>query len=326
MIKLKYVLLFILILGAAQGANCRQTEQSTGSSLIVAADGSGDYSSIGEALEACLVLQDTVTVIFIKNGTYREKIHIGSFLTNIRLVGESVEETIISYGDYAALNDMGTFRTFTLKVTGNDITLENLTIENTAGFTAGQAVALHVEGDHFKAINCRILGNQDTLYATGENSRQYYTDCLIEGSTDFIFGSATAIFDYCTLYSKKNSYITAARTPEGTNFGYVFRHCELTAAPDIDRVYLGRPWRDFARVVYLNCQMGDHIVAEGWHNWSKPERERTAYYAEYKCTGPGSDTSQRVDWSHQLTDEQARDYTNENIFRICSSWEVPSPR
>ena len=291
--------------------------------LVVAADGSGDYSSIGEALEACRAFQDKETLIFIKKGTYREKVLIDSFLTHIHLVGESAEKTIISYGDYAALNDMGTFRTYTMKIAGNDITLENLTIENTAGFSAGQAVALHVEGDRFRAISCRIVGNQDTLYATGDKSRQFYRDCLIEGTTDFIFGSATALFDHCSIHSKKNSYITAARSPEGADFGYVFRHCKLTAEPDINRVYLGRPWRDFARVVYLYCQMGDHIVAEGWHNWSKPEREKTAYYAEYKCSGPGSDTSQRVTWSHQLTDEQAGIYTNENIFLICDSWKLP---
>ena len=282
--------------------------------IVVAADGSGDYSSIGEALEACQTIQCAEILIFIKNGTYREKIHIDSSLSNIHLLGESAGQTIISYDDYAALNKMGTFRTYTLKVTGNDITLENLTVENTAGFTAGQAVALHVEGDRFKAIGCRITGNQDTLFASGENSRQFYSECLIEGTTDFIFGSATAIFDHCTLLSKKNSYITAASTPEGKNFGYVFRHCELKADENADKVYLGRPWRDFAKVVYLYCQMGNHIVKEGWHNWSRPEREKTAYYGEYKCTGPGSDTSQRVSWSHQLSDEEASTYTMENIL------------
>lgn len=290
--------------------------------LVVASDGSGDYGTIGEALEACRAFQDAETVIFIKNGIYREKLHIDSFLSNIRLLGESAEETIISYGDYAALNDMGTFRTYTLKVTGTDITLENLTIENTAGKTAGQAVALHVEGDRFKAISCRIIGNQDTLYAAGNTSRQYYGDCRIEGTTDFIFGSATAVFDRCVLHSKKNSYVTAANTPEGKSFGYVFRHCKLTADSGIDRVYLGRPWRDFARVVYLHCYMGDHIVPEGWHNWSKPEREKTAFYAEYKSTGPGAENSGRVAWSKQLTDDVASTYTNENIFRLCNSWEV----
>lgn len=290
--------------------------------IVVAADGSGDFTTIGEALDACPASEGSETLIYIKNGTYREKIHIDSCLSNVRLLGESAEQTIISYGDYADLNNMGTSRTYTMKISGNEITLENLTVENTAGFTAGQAVALYVLGDRFRAVNCRIIGNQDTLYASGDNSRQYYSDCLIEGSTDFIFGSATAIFDACTIHSKKNSYITASRTPEGTEFGYVFLNCELTADPDIDKVYLGRPWRAFARVVYLYCQMGDHIVAEGWHNWSKPEREKTSYYAEYKCSGPGSDTSQRVEWSHQLTDEEASNYTMENIFRLCSTWEV----
>jgi pectinesterase len=300
--------------------------QAQDNRLVVAADGSGDYTTIGEALEACRAFQDSETVVFIRNGTYREKLHIDSFLSNIRLLGESKEGTIITYDDYAALNDMGTFRTYTLKITGNDITLENLTVQNTAGFDAGQAVALHVEGDRFKAINCRIIANQDTLYAAGDNSRQYYRDCLIEGSTDFIFGSATAVFDDCRLHSKKNSYVTAANTPEGKNFGYVFRHCELTAAPGVNRVYLGRPWRDFARVVYLHCHLGDHIVPEGWHNWSRPEREKTAFYAEYQNIGPGAETGQRVDWSHQITAEEAATYTDENIFRYCSSWEVPSSR
>lgn len=292
--------------------------------LVVAADGSGEFRTIGEALEACIVLQDEETVIYIKNGTYKEKLHIDSFLSHIRLVGESREKTIITYDDYAALNDMGTFRTYTLKVTGNDITLENLTVENTAGLTAGQAVALHVEGDRFQAINCRILGYQDTLYAAGDNSRQFYKGCLIEGSTDFIFGSATAIFENCILNSKKNSYITAANTPEGRSYGYVFRHCRLTADEGVDRVYLGRPWRGYAKVVFLNCDMGGHIVPEGWHNWSRPEREKTAFYAEYRSTGPGSDPDDRVKWSHQLTDEEASAYTDENIYRFCISWEVPS--
>ncbi len=294
--------------------------------FVVAADGSGDFTTIGEALEACLAVQDSETLIYIKSGTYREKIHIDSILSNVCLLGESAEHTIISYGDYAALNDMGTFKTYTMKITGDDITLENLTVENTAGFTAGQAVALHVEGDRFKAISCRIIGNQDTLYASGKNSRQYYGECLIEGSTDFVFGSATAIFDHCTILSKKNSYITAANTPEGKSFGYVFRNCDLTAAPGIDKVYLGRPWRDFARVVYICCRMGEHIAPEGWHNWSKPEREKTAFYAEYACTGPGSDRSQRVSWSHQLTKDQAKAYTNENIFRSCNTWDILAPQ
>jgi pectinesterase len=293
--------------------------------MVVARDGSGDFYTIAEALEACRAFQEKETLIYIKNGKYREKIHIDAFLSNIRLLGESVEKTIITYDDYAALNNMGTFRTYTMKISGNDITLENLTVENTAGRNAGQAVALHVEGDRFSAVNCRLIGNQDTLYASGKDSRQLYRDCHIEGTTDFIFGSATAVFDHCSVHSKKNSYITAANTPEGKEFGYVFRNCKLTAEKEIERVFLGRPWRDYAKVVYLECEMGDHIVAEGWHNWSRPEREKTAFYAEYRCTGPGSDNSLRVGWSHQLTDEEASAYTNENIFRFCSTWEILSP-
>ena len=289
--------------------------------VVVAADGSGDFKTIGEALEACRAFQDSETVIFIRNGTYREKLHVDSFLSNIRLLGESKEGTVISWDDYASLNDMGTFRTYTLRITGDDITLENLTVENTAGFTAGQAVALHVEGDRFRALNCRILANQDTLYAAGATSRQYYGNCHIEGSTDFIFGSATAVFDSCRIHSKKNSYVTAANTTEGKDFGYVFRNCRLTAIDGVDRVFLGRPWRDYAKVVYLDCHLGDHIVPEGWHNWSRPEREKTAFYAEYRSSGPGANPGERVAWTRQLSDEEAAAYSLENIFRQCSNWE-----
>lgn len=208
-----------------------------------------------------------------------------------------------------------------MKVAGDHIRLENLTVENSAG-EVGQAVALHVEGDYFLVVNCRILGNQDTLYAAGQKSRQYYRDCFISGTTDFIFGAATAVFDDCRIHSRKNSYITAASTPQGNAFGYVFRNCKLTAEPGVDKVYLGRPWRDFARTVFIGCEMGSHIAAEGWHNWEKPEREMTSFYAEYNSSGPGAKTAGRVAWSHQLTKKEIRNYTFEQFFNYCSEWAI----
>jgi pectinesterase len=162
--------------------------------------------------------------------------------------------------------------------------------------------------------NCNILGNQDTLYASGKGNRQYFKDCYIKGTTDFIFGSATALFENCTIHSKKNSYITAASTPEGIEYGFVFKNCKLTADENVTEVYLGRPWRIYAKTVFINCEMGNHIKPEGWHNWSKPEAEKTSFYGEYNCTGAGFKSQSRVSWSHQLSKSQAKDYTVENIL------------
>ena len=224
--------------------------------------------------------------IFVKKG-YTERKSLSIRFIPTPLGGESADSTIIVWGDHAGMPGIGTFNSFTLKIAGNGIVLENLTVENSAG-EVGQAVAIHVEGDRCIFRNCRILGNQDTLYAAGQKSRQYFAGCYIDGTTDFIFGAATAVFDRCVLHSKRNSYITAASTPQGNDFGYVFRHCKLTAKEGINKVYLGRPWRDYAKVVFLFCEMDDHIVPEGWHNWGKPEREGTVFYAEFKSLGPGA--------------------------------------
>lgn len=285
--------------------------------MIVALDGSGDYTSIQSAIDAAKSFPDDKISIFIKNGVYKEKVRVPAWNNKLSLIGESVEHTIISFDDYFNRINRGrnsTFFTYTLLVEGNDFYAENLTIENTAG-PVGQAVALHVEGDRCTFHNCRFLGNQDTLYAAGQNTRQYYDSCYIEGTTDFIFGATTAVFAGCTVHSKSNSYITAASTPEGTPFGYVFLNCKLTANPGINKVYLGRPWRDYARVAFLNCSMGDHIISAGWDNWSTPSREKTTFYAEYGNTGAGAATSGRVGWCHQLSKEEAGAYTLENIFK-----------
>lgn len=295
-----------------------QIQQPT---FVVAQDGSGDYTSIQEAVTACGAFPAKVKTIFIKNGIYKEKVLIDSFHANISLVGESKEKTIISYDDHAGQPGIGTFNSYTLKILGDRISLSNLTIENTAG-EVGQAVALHVEGDYFTVTNCRILGNQDTLYAAGQKSRQYYSHCYIDGTTDFIFGAATAVFDDCILHSKRNSYITAANTPKSNQFGYVFRNCKLTAASEVSKVYLGRPWREYANVVFLNCEMGGHIVPEGWHNWGKPEREKTAFYAEYNSKGVGANPEGRVAWSQQLSKKERKEYSFKTIFRHCSNWNI----
>lgn len=283
--------------------------------IVVAQDGSGDYTSIVEAIKNTKAFPYDRITIFIKNGVYKEKVKIHEWNQNLALVGESKENTIITYDDYfnkVGLGRNSTFYTYTLLVEANNVILKNLTIENSSG-EVGQAVALSVFSDEVAVINCNLLGNQDTLYASGKG-KQYYKDCYIEGTTDFIFGSATAFFENCEIYSKKNSYITAASTPKDSLFGYVFKDCKITADKAVDKVYLGRPWRVYAQTVFMNCELGKHILPIGWHNWSKPEAEKTAFYAEYENKGEGYKPSERVEWSHQLTKREAKKYTLKNVL------------
>jgi pectinesterase len=292
--------------------------------LTVAQDGSGNYKTIQEAVNAMHDFSQERVTIFIKKGVYHEKLVIPSWKTNISLIGESRDSTIITNDDYSGKpfpggkDEMGndkfrTFNSYTVMVKGNDFRAENLTIQNTAG-RVGQAVALHVEGDRCVIQNCNLLGNQDTLYVGIDSSRQYYYNCFIQGTTDFIFGPATVLFEKCTIKSLMNSYITAASTTPHQSYGFVFLNCDLIADTAAKKVFLGRPWRPYSRVVYINTRMGDHINPAGWDNWRNPENEKTAYYAEYNCSGPGANTSGRVAWSHQLTKNEAKQYTMNNIF------------
>jgi pectinesterase len=284
--------------------------------MIVAQDGSGDFTRIQQAIDHAKAFPDTRITIFIKSGIYREKVKVNACNTRLSLRGENAATTIISWDDHFDKIGRGrnsTFYTATLLVQADDFRAENLSIENTAG-PVGQALAVAVEADRSVFRNCRILGNQDTLYTAGSNSRQYYVQCYIEGTTDFIFGAATALFDSCTIHSKSNSYITAASTPAGNRFGYVFQYCRLTASPGVDSVYLGRPWRDFARVVFLYCEMGGHILPEGWSNWQHTTRDQTAFYREYGNVGLGANPKQRVKWSKMLSKKEVKQYTLEKIL------------
>ncbi|MFX0555790.1 pectinesterase family protein [Maribacter sp. CXY002] len=284
--------------------------------MTVAKDGSGDFTSIQEAINAAKGFPDKRVTIKIKNGIYNEKIKVYEWNTNMQIIGEDREKTIITYDDYFDKLNLGrnsTFHTPTFLVEGNDFYLTNVTIENTAG-EVGQAVALAVHADRVKIENCTITGNQDTLYITGEGFKQYFKDCYIEGTTDFIFGQATALFENCTIHSKSNSYITAASTPKDEEYGYVFKNCKLTAAVGLKQVYLGRPWRTYAKTVFINCQLGNHIIEQGWDNWSNPEAEKASLYAEYDNSGLGFKPAKRVSWSHQLTKKQAKKYTRTNIL------------
>lgn len=293
--------------------------------FIVAKDGSGDFTSIQAAINASMAFPDDSVSIFIREGIYEEKVRVYSWNTHLSLIGENKENTIITYGDYFNKIDLGrnsTFHTYTLKVEANDFTMMELTVENSAG-AVGQAVALHVEGDrcHFKS--CRFLGHQDTVYSAGEGSRQFFNQCYIEGTTDFIFGEASAAFYRCQIHSKSNSYITAASTPLHVDFGFLFLKCSLTAADGVEAVFLGRPWRDHAKVVFIHCCLGGHILPEGWSNWSGTQRDQTAWMAEYGNEGPGAEDGQRVAWSYQLSPDESVLYNLDNFFgQGLKRWRV----
>ena len=302
----------LLLLLSVVSAAWAQERQDT---IVVSRDGTGNFRTLQEAIESARAFMDYTVTIYVKNGVYKEKVIVPSWVENIDIIGEDRDKTIITYDDHANINKMGTFRTYTVKVEGSDITFKNLTIENNAA-QLGQAVALHTEGDRLKFINCRILGNQDTIYTGAKFTRLYFKDCYIDGTTDFIFGPSTALFEDCIIHSKRNSYVTAASTPKEAKYGYVFKHCKLTAEPGVDKVYLGRPWRPYAYTLFIECELGKHIVLAGWHNWGKQSNEETARYMEYKNTGEGANASERVAWSKQLTKKEAEAVTVDAIF--CS--------
>jgi pectinesterase len=304
---------FVLILLCV---NIPAFNQDYKTEMTVALDGTGDFTSIQEAINSCKAFPDKPITIRIKNGEYHEKVKVHAWNTRLSLIGEGRAKTIITFGDYFGKIDKGrnsTFMTYTLMVDADDFNAENLTIENSAG-PVGQAVALHVEGNRCSFINCSFLGNQDTLYAAGENSRQYFDNCYIEGTTDFIFGAATVVFEDCEIHSKANSYITAASTPDGVQNGFVFIDCKMTAAAGLAKVYLGRPWRRFAKTVFIRCEMGQQIIPEGWNNWDNKEAEKTVLYAEYMSLGPGANPAQRVSWSRQLSGQEANNYSAEVVL------------
>lgn len=344
--------LFLLLLSTGEAASRGKYDNTD--TLYVAKDGSAEFHTLNDAVEVCRAFMEYKKVIFVKKGTYKEKVIIPSWLTNIEIIGEDRDNTVITYDDHANLplpvycrakatpsscsaccdsvatsspqlggmrGAMGTFRTYTVKVEGCDITFRNITIENNAP-RKGQAVALHTEGDRLKFINCRILGNQDTVYTGMENTRLYFKDCFINGTTDFIFGPSTAWFEGCEIRSKVNSYVTAASTPKYIKYGYIFNNCRLTADEGVDKVYLGRPWRAYAHTLFMNCDLGKHIVGEGWQNWKDyhdPAQEHTVRYEEYNNSGKGANPQARVSWSRQLTAAEAAAITPSSIFG-CTEW------
>ena len=292
--------------------------------VTVAADGSGQYTSLQEAISAAPMKTDPATprwVIFVKTGTYRERIYVQRERGNIHVLGEDREKTVVVYNLNANLpgpdgKPIGTFRTPTVQIDGDGMIWENLTLANDAG-PVGQALALRADGDRLEFRRCRFLGWQDTILVN--RGRHYFADCYIEGHVDFIFGAATAFFDRCHIHVLKNGYITAASTPKDEPYGYVFADCRITGADGV-QTFLGRPWRAFARTVFLRTEMSAAVRAEGWNNWNKPDAEKTTFYAEFGSTGPGANDAARVKWAKPLTAAEAAALTPQKVLAGADGW------
>jgi pectinesterase len=299
--------------------------------IVVDQTGHGDYLTVQEAIDAVPnYSHEKITTIRINAGTYKECIDIPHTKFRMKITGAGADQTILTYDNYAEKlwpdNDfkIGTSGSASIYIHSSYVTFEDITFENTAGEgkEIGQAVAVFTDGDFLFFHRCRFIGNQDTLYTYGRFGkeggikRNYFLDCYIEGTTDFIFGPSIAYFENCHIHSKKNSYVTAASTLQGQKYGYVFKNCKLTAAPGIDKCYLGRPWGAYAKTVFIGCELGPHIVADGWHDWEregKPNTRKNSYYAEYQNVGPGA-KGPRVKWAHSLSAKQAAEYTFEKVM------------
>ena len=325
---MKRILTLLTIMLATATGTLAADKYDNPDTIVVSRDGTGEFRTIGEAIEVCRAFMDYHKVIYVKRGVYKEKLIVPQWLTNIEILGEDRDATVITYDDHANIPNpatgrgIGTFRTYTVKVEGNSITFRNITIENNSA-RLGQAVALHTEGDRLVFVNCRLLGHQDTVYTGVAGTRLFFRDCYIEGTTDFIFGPSTAWFENCEICSRADSYITAASTPKDRPYGYIFNHCRLTADANVTKVYLGRPWRDYGYTLFIDCEMGRHIRPEGWHHWQK-ERQQTARYMEYGNSGEGAATDRRAPWTRRLTKKEAAKITMEEVFSINDKW-TPEP-
>ncbi len=322
--------------------------------FIVAKDGSGDFTRIQDAV---LAVRDYKPEgrqrILVRKGVYEEKLIIPSYKENVALIGEDRDSTILIWHDHGNVIDtlmsefddagkprnrkIGTFRSYTLLVSGPGFQCENLTVvndamthwnplwykdhKNPAG--VAQAVAVHIEGDRAVFRNCRLLGFQDTVFNGNPLSRQLFWHCYIEGTVDFIFGPATAWFEQCDIHALAQGYFTAASTPADHPYGYVFNRCRFSCDPSVKGEFLGRPWRNWAYVLMKECHLGEGISPLGWHNWNDPEREKTSRYYEYKCTGPSASRAQRVAWAHEMSDDEAAKVTLRNVFSQAENLWMP---
>lgn len=289
--------------------------------LVVAKDGSGDFFTVQDAINAVPdYRKNTRTTILVKEGAYKEKVIIPASKNAVSLIGEG--DVKITFDDYASKPDIfgeekGTSGSSSCYIYAPDFYAENITFENSSG-PVGQAVACFVSADRAYFKKCRFLGFQDTLYTYGKGCRQYYDECYIEGTVDFIFGWSVAVFNRCHIHSVGNGYLTAPSTDKGQKYGYAFYDCDITANDGVEKVYLSRPWRPYAKAVFIRCNMGRHILPEGWNNWRKVENEKTVFYAEYQSKGEGAAPKKRAAYSKQL--KSLDGYSMEEVLSGSDGW------
>ncbi|KAJ9699079.1 hypothetical protein PVL29_007927 [Vitis rotundifolia] len=302
--------------------------------IVVSKDGSGDYTTIGAAITAASKRSGSGRyVIYVKAGTYSENVQIGSGLKNIMLLGDGIGKTIVT-GSKSVGGGSTTFNSATVAVVGDGFIARGMTFRNTAGASNHQAVALRSGSDLSVYYQCSFEGYQDTLYTYSE--RQFYRECDIYGTVDFIFGNAAVVFQNCNIYARNppnkiNTVTAQGRTDPNQNTGISIHDCKVTAASDLKAVqssvktYLGRPWKEYSRTVFLKTYLDSLINSAGWMEWSGDFALKTLYYGEYMNTGPGSSTSGRVDWAgyHVITSStEAAKFTVGN-FISGNSW-LPS--
>lgn len=327
----------------------------TKQTIVVSKNGDADFTTLQDAI---LSIDDnhleTVTIL-VKPGIYVEKVFIRK--ENIRILGEDCLTTIFRYNDGAKTprpdgSEYGTFNTATVLFAGSNIEVENITFENSAGIgrIAGQALATYIASDRTSFYHCRFLGYQDTIFTADSNAlhmdrlmlpewfknsivpiehpntRLYFEDCYICGDVDYIFGPSTAYFNHCEIFTRKlesenDSFITAASTPASQEYGYVFNECNLTSDGRENSVYLGRPWRDYAKTAFIKCHMENHIKSIGWHNWNKVNAAVTTSYVEFSNVGLGATPSLRTSFSKQLDNEGLLEYYSvKSVFADNDNW------
>lgn len=287
---------------------------------VVDCNGNGDFTTIQACFDALPSKPTRWRTVRIRPGTYREKVTLDVYKDKVRILGDEhkLSETRIVWDDYSGKSvdgrELTTYDSYTMSIQAEDVYMEGLTVENDAG-RVGQAVALETRGDRIHLYQCALKGDQDTFFARGYVSRVHVENCYIEGTTDFIFGPSIVLIECSTIHCKADSFITAASTTERNRYGFVFSCCCVTAAEGVTKVYLGRPWKSTARTVWLECGFPAAIRPEGWRDWHDAARKGDVYYAEWGCTGPGADRSGRVEWSRELTLEEAvTDYMPAKIF------------
>ncbi len=318
-----------IMIAVAAFALCACSITGQAGPVVVSHDDPSAFHTIQSAIDA---MPSQGGAILIAPWTYREKLTIGKNGIPLRGTGADPRDTVIVYGDCAAAVG-GTFKTPTLYAAGDDFHLTNLTVQNDCWLhpenKPSQAVALAVTGDKAVITHVRLLGAQDTLYANkgpnGRMSRQYYADCYVEGHVDFIFGNAKAFFERCELHGiahRSVMYTAQSKNSPDEDSAYVFDHCTLTADPAAEHITLGRAWRPYATVIFLNTRMDAPVIPEGWREWHPGTTDtlRTAYYAEYNSTGPGASPSTREPYSHQLTDAEAAKWSLRAFFDDDLSW------